>query len=134
VSLAAVLFVAASYLIGKVIGWHDHDKRLRLVVVKFCGLVGFFLAGIHAFMSVVLMKPGYFGKYFDAAGRPQSFLCSSNEERCSTNTHERKRAGWIARGRKGLRDKVPHHTTKHIPPCVLTPDGIFVSLQWAWKM
>lgn len=69
VSLAAVLFVAASYLVGKVIRWHDHDKRLRLVVIKFCGLVGFFLAGIHAFMSVVLMKPAYFGKYFDAAGR-----------------------------------------------------------------
>jgi len=51
VSLAAVVFVAASYLIGKVIRWHDHDKALRLVVIKFCGLLGFFLAAIHACMS-----------------------------------------------------------------------------------
>jgi len=69
VSLAAVLFIAASYLIGKVIHWHDHDKRRRLVVIKFCGLVGFFLAGIHAFMSAMLLSPAYFGKFFDAGGR-----------------------------------------------------------------
>ena len=64
VSLAAVGFVASSYLIGKIFRWHDHDKALRLVVIKFCGLVGFFLAGIHAFMSVLIMTPSYFGKYF----------------------------------------------------------------------
>lgn len=64
VSLAAVAFVASSYLIGKIFRWHDHDKALRLVVIKFCGLIGFFLAGIHAFMSVLLLTPSYFGKYF----------------------------------------------------------------------
>ncbi|MGB3563063.1 MAG: hypothetical protein WBH85_06110 [Thermoanaerobaculia bacterium] len=41
-SLAAVIFVACSYLIGKIIRWHDHDRALRLVVIKFCGLMGFF--------------------------------------------------------------------------------------------
>ena len=68
-SLAAVIFVACSYLIGKLIRWHDEDKALRLVVIKFCGLVGFFLAGIHAFFSVCLLTPAYFAKYFDAGGR-----------------------------------------------------------------
>jgi DMSO/TMAO reductase YedYZ heme-binding membrane subunit len=68
-SLSAVVFISCSYLIGKLIRWHDHDKQLRLIVVKFCGLVGFFLAGIHAFMSVLLMKPAYFEKYFQADGR-----------------------------------------------------------------
>jgi DMSO/TMAO reductase YedYZ heme-binding membrane subunit len=68
-SLAAVFFVAASYLIGKIIRWHDHDKALRLVVIKFCGLVGFFLAAIHAFMSVFLLTPPYFQKYFTDTGR-----------------------------------------------------------------
>ncbi len=37
-SLAAVIFVACSYLIGKIIRWHEHDKVLKLVVIKFCGL------------------------------------------------------------------------------------------------
>ena len=68
-SLAAVGFIACSYLVGKIIRWHDHDKRLRLVVIKFCGLMGFFLAGIHAFLSVCLLSPAYYGKYFDPDGR-----------------------------------------------------------------
>jgi DMSO/TMAO reductase YedYZ heme-binding membrane subunit len=68
-SLAAVIFVACSYLIGKVIRWHDHDKALRLVVIKFCGLMGFFLAAVHAFLSLCMLSPAYYGKYFDDVGR-----------------------------------------------------------------
>ncbi len=68
-SLAAVFFVASSYLVGKVIHWHDHDKALRLVVIKFCGLMGFFLAGIHALFSLALLTPAYYAKFFDADGR-----------------------------------------------------------------
>lgn len=68
-SLAAVGFVASSYLIGKIFRWHDHDKQQRLVVIKFCGLVGFFLAGIHALLSLCLLTPAYFGKFFADDGR-----------------------------------------------------------------
>jgi len=68
-SLSAVIFVASSYLIGKVIRWHDHDKALRLVVIKFCGLMGFFLATAHALFSLGLLSPAYYGKYFDEVGR-----------------------------------------------------------------
>ncbi len=68
-SLAAVILVASSYLIGKVIRWHDHDKALRLVVIKFCGLMGFFLAAVHAFFSLALLSPANYGKYFDEVGR-----------------------------------------------------------------
>ncbi len=68
-SLAAVIFVACSYLIGKIIRWHDHDGPLRLVVIKFCGLTGFFLAAVHAFFSLALLSPAYYGKYFDGVGR-----------------------------------------------------------------
>jgi DMSO/TMAO reductase YedYZ heme-binding membrane subunit len=68
-SLAAVIFIACSYLIGKIFRWYDGDAALRLVVVKFCGLMGFFLAAIHAFFSLCLWSPAYYGKYFDEAGR-----------------------------------------------------------------
>ena len=68
-SLAAVFFVTSSYLVGKVFHWHDHDKALRLVVIKFCGLVGFFLAGIHALLLLSLLSPAYYAKYFDSNGR-----------------------------------------------------------------
>ncbi|GEM_PF-284577 len=68
-SLAAVFFVASSYLVGKVFHWHDHDRALRLVVIKFCGLTGFFLAGVHALFSLALLSPAYYAKYFDPDGR-----------------------------------------------------------------
>jgi DMSO/TMAO reductase YedYZ heme-binding membrane subunit len=68
-SLAAVAFVASSYLINKIFNWHNNEPTLRLVVIKFCGLMGFFLAGVHALFSVFLLTPAYLGKYFDEAGR-----------------------------------------------------------------
>ena len=69
VSLAAVIFVACSYLIGRVIRWHNHDPRIKLVVIKFCGLMGFSLALVHAFFSVCVLTPAYFAKYFADDGR-----------------------------------------------------------------
>jgi DMSO/TMAO reductase YedYZ heme-binding membrane subunit len=68
-SLAAVIFVACSYLIGRVIKWHNHDPKKKLVVIKFCGLMGFSLAAIHAFFSVCLLTPAYFAKFFAEDGR-----------------------------------------------------------------
>ena len=68
-SLAAVIFVVSSYLIGKIIRWHDHDHAMRLVVIKFCGLMGFFLAAVHALLSLALLSPAYYGKYFEEGGR-----------------------------------------------------------------
>ena len=67
--MAAVVFVACSYLIGKIIRWHDDDRALRLVVIRFCGLMGFFLAAGHALFSLCLWSPAYYGKYFDDGGR-----------------------------------------------------------------
>ena len=68
-SLASVLFVASSYLIGRVIKWHNHEPRIKLVVIKFCGLMGFSMAFMHAFFSVCLLNPSYFGKFFSDDGR-----------------------------------------------------------------
>ncbi len=68
-SLAAVFFVACSYLIGRVFRWHNKDPKLKLVVIKFCGIVGFSLAMIHALFSVCLVTPAYFAKFFDDDGR-----------------------------------------------------------------
>ena len=68
-SLAAVAFVAISYLVGKIIRRHDDNRALRLVVIKFCGLMGFFLAAAHTLFSMCLLTPAYFAKYFDVSGR-----------------------------------------------------------------
>ena len=69
-SLGAVLLVASSYLVGRVFRWHNDEPVLRLVVVKFCGLMGFFLAGVHALLSLCLLDPAYFPKFFAPDGRP----------------------------------------------------------------
>lgn len=68
-SLAAVLLIASSYLVGRLFHWHDHDKARRLVVIKFCGLMGFFLAMAHALFSLGLLSPSYYAKYFLEDGR-----------------------------------------------------------------
>ena len=67
-SLAAVMFVACSYLIGRVFTWHNKDPR-KLVIIKFCGLMGLSLAGIHAFMALCVLRPEYFPKFFLANGQ-----------------------------------------------------------------
>jgi DMSO/TMAO reductase YedYZ heme-binding membrane subunit len=69
VSLAAVFFVASSYLVGRVLKWHNHDPRIRLIVVKFCGLMGLSFAAIHAFMSLALWSASYYPAYFLEGGR-----------------------------------------------------------------
>ena len=68
-ALASVGFVASSYLVGPVIRFYDGDVKMKLVVVKFCGVMGFALAMVHAFMSVCLITPAYFAKYFLDDGR-----------------------------------------------------------------
>jgi DMSO/TMAO reductase YedYZ heme-binding membrane subunit len=68
-SMAATIFVACSYLVGKAIRWHNHDPRTKLVVIKLCGLMGFSLAVIHALASFALLNAAYFPKYFAADGR-----------------------------------------------------------------
>lgn len=69
IALAGTALVACSYLIGKVIRRYDHDPRRKLVVVKFCGLMGFSLASVHGVASLCLLTPAYFAKYFTEEGR-----------------------------------------------------------------
>ena len=69
VSLAAVFFVACSYLVGRVFKWHNADPRTRLIVVKFCGLMGLSLAAIHGLMSLGLWTRHYYPAYFADDGK-----------------------------------------------------------------
>lgn len=69
ISLAAVVFIAMSYLIGKLVRRYDSDPDKRLTLIKYCGLMGFSLAAIHAFMSLLLFTPDYYPKMFNGDGR-----------------------------------------------------------------
>jgi hypothetical protein len=68
-SLAAVLFVATSYLIGKTIRAYDADPPKRLILIKLCGLMGFSLASVHALMALLLVSPAYYPAFFAATGK-----------------------------------------------------------------
>ena len=68
-SLAAVFFIATSYLIGKTLKVYQDDFAKRLILIKFCGLMGFSLAAIHAFMAMLLFSPSYYPKFFHEAGK-----------------------------------------------------------------
>jgi hypothetical protein len=52
IPLAAVFYLARSYVIGRTFRWHGDDRALRLVVIEFCGLMGS-LAAVHALLSSV---------------------------------------------------------------------------------
>lgn len=69
IALAATILVACSYLLGRTLPWYANDPRTKLVVIKFCGLMGFSLAAMHGLASLVLLTPAYFQKYFVADGR-----------------------------------------------------------------
>ena len=67
-SLAAVFFIATSYLIGKSLRVYESDRGKRLILIKFCGLIGFSLASIHVLMSLLLISPHYYPRLFHEAG------------------------------------------------------------------
>ena len=68
-SLAAVFLIAASYLIGKSSKLFGGDAGKRLILIKFCGLMGFSLAAIHALMALLIVSPHYYPKFFSEGGR-----------------------------------------------------------------
>jgi len=68
-SLAAVFFIATSYLIGKTIRVYEGNAEKRLILIKFCGLIGFSLASIHTLMSLLLLSPHYYPKFFLESGK-----------------------------------------------------------------
>ena len=66
ISLGGLAFLAMSYLVGKVAGLRWGDRRLQLVVTKFCGLMGFSLIVAHVLMSLALLDPAYYAKFYAA--------------------------------------------------------------------
>ena len=69
VSLAAVFFIGMSYLVGKVVRVYEDDFPKRLILIKFCGLMGFSLALIHVASSLLLFSPVHYPKFFLETGR-----------------------------------------------------------------
>lgn len=69
ISMSSVFFIATSYLIGKTIKLYEDDFPKRLILIKFCGLMGFSMASMHAFMAMLLFTPDYYAKFFHESGQ-----------------------------------------------------------------
>jgi DMSO/TMAO reductase YedYZ heme-binding membrane subunit len=69
IALAAVVIIATSYLIGRALHVYENEPKKRLILVKFCGLIGFSLASVHALMSLLLISPAYYPKFFVESGK-----------------------------------------------------------------
>jgi len=67
ISLGGLAFLAMSYLVGKMPGLRWGDRGLQLVVIKFCGLMGFSLIVAHVLMSLALLDPAYYAKFYAGA-------------------------------------------------------------------
>lgn len=63
-ALSAVILLSSSYLVGKWIKVWKDDPMMRMVLVKFLGLAGFAMAVLHIIMSVIILNPAYFAKFF----------------------------------------------------------------------
>ena len=65
ISISGIFFLALSYTFGK-IGWlRFQDKTIHVQFIKFTGLIGFSLSAIHVFMSLLIISPAYFPKFYE---------------------------------------------------------------------
>ncbi len=63
-SIAGLFLIALSYLLTKV-DWIKFDgESSKVQFIRFAGLAGFSLSAIHVFLSLVILSPAYFPKFY----------------------------------------------------------------------
>lgn len=63
-SIAGLFLIALSYMLTKV-NWIKFDSESSKVqFIRFAGLAGFSLCAIHVFLSLVILSPSYFPKFY----------------------------------------------------------------------
>lgn len=67
-ALAATLTIGLSFLLGPLARFFPRAFVSRLHLRKSLGLYGFALASVHAVLSLVLLTPARYPKFFDASG------------------------------------------------------------------
>ncbi|NJN26846.1 MAG: hypothetical protein HC819_13140 [Cyclobacteriaceae bacterium] len=63
-SISGIFFLALSYVTGKSIWPIFEDAPSRNQFVKYCGLAGFSLIAMHVFISLIILTPAYFPKFY----------------------------------------------------------------------
>lgn len=78
-AFGGVVFIAMAYIVGKLFGGAQGSEPVR-AKAKFFGLAGFGMISMHILMSMVLLSPANYEKFFLASGKLNlsgevTFLC-----------------------------------------------------------
>ncbi|MYC68836.1 MAG: hypothetical protein F4X12_21210 [Acidobacteriia bacterium] len=78
-AFGGVVFIALAYVVGKLFGGTPGSELVR-AKAKFFGLTGFGMISMHILMSMVLLSPANYEKFFAASGKLNltgevTFLC-----------------------------------------------------------
>lgn len=63
-SISGLFFLAISYASGKLKALTLKDQSQQIQFVKFSGLAGFSLSAMHVFISLILISPAYYPKFY----------------------------------------------------------------------
>lgn len=69
ISLAAVFTIATSYLLGPLSRFFPRLFTSWLGMRKYLGVFGFGLAAVHVLISLLILNPSYFPKFYDEGGK-----------------------------------------------------------------
>ena len=69
ISLGGIILLALSYLLSQRNNLTEPEKKQHLSLIRFCGLGGFSLIGMHAFASLMVLTPINFPKFYHDSGQ-----------------------------------------------------------------
>ncbi|HEY4510877.1 MAG TPA: hypothetical protein VJG29_00725 [Candidatus Paceibacterota bacterium] len=69
IALSAIVFIALSYALGSLARFWPRIFAPTLSARKFLGLLGFSLAAIHGFISLLIFSSAYYPKFFLESGK-----------------------------------------------------------------
>lgn len=64
ISVSGLFFLAVSYATGKLNQFRFEDFNRQSRFIKFSGLAGFSLSAMHVFISLIILGPAYFPKFY----------------------------------------------------------------------
>ena len=64
-SISGIFFLATSYAFGKIKWLNFTNESKQNQFVKYTGLVGFSLIAMHVFMSLLIISPEYYPKFYE---------------------------------------------------------------------
>ncbi|MCY4187391.1 MAG: hypothetical protein OXD30_02800 [Bryobacterales bacterium] len=78
-AFGGIVFLALAYMVGKCFGGTPGSEAVR-AKAKFFGLAGFGMISMHALMSMILLSPANYAKFFAESGKLNlagevTFLC-----------------------------------------------------------